>query len=182
MPSIIETTRQFWNILNMYPEFHSEDLKTRINTFILYASPNELFQMQKDLFDFATPFFLKDEQTAAILRGFASKRLGLAVGRSYRSTLVFKPDGFEVLWGIRRGYPVFEVRSREAYRDGILRRVDPVKLIISRRVRVRYLGLLARWALPYWHILVDSSLFKKLLAYQDDIEAWMDGELSQLGF
>jgi hypothetical protein len=166
----------------MYPEFHSQDLKARVEDFVLHTSSEELFYMQKGLFDFISPYLLKDERAATLLRGFYRKRLGLIIGKDYESTLLFNSDGIEVLWGARRGYPVFEVVSREAYRDAVLHNVDPVKLIMLRKVRVRHLGLLARWALPYWHVLIDSSLFEKLLSYQDDVEKWIAEELECLGW
>jgi hypothetical protein len=182
MPSIIETIRQFWNILNMYPEFHSQDLKARVEDFLLNASSDELFCMQKGLFEFLSEYLLKDERAAALMRGFYRKRIGITIGRDYESTILFTSGGFEVLWGTRGGYPVFEIISREAYRDAVLHKVDPVKLIMSRKVKVRHLGLLARWALPYWHILIDSSLFEMLLSYQDKVETWMDQELACRGW
>lgn len=166
----------------MYPEFHSQELEARVDYFILNASPDELFRMQKGLFDLIAPFLMEDERAAALMRAFDRKRLGLIIGNDYESTLLFKEGAFEVLWGTRRGYPVFEVTSREAYRDAILHRVDMVRLIMLRRIRVRHLGLLARWALPCWYILVDSSLFEKLLGYQDRVEKWIDEALSGLGY
>lgn len=182
MPSIIETIRQFWNILNMYPEFRSQEVKDRVDYFLLHAGAQDLFRMHKGLFDFLTPYLLDDKRTAALMCGFSGKRLGLSIGKEFHSTLLFKKDGFDVLWGIKPGCPGFAVVSREAYRDGVLHKVDPMKLIMLRKVRVKHLPLLARWALPYWHILVDLSLFQKLFSHQDEVEDWMNRELMQLGY
>ncbi|OFW56093.1 MAG: hypothetical protein A2W01_10145 [Candidatus Solincola sediminis] len=166
----------------MYPEFHSQELIERVDYFILNAEAQDLFHIHKSLFDFLTPYLLNDDRTAALLCGFSGKRLGLSVGRDFHSTLLFKKNGFDVLWGISRSCPVFEIVSREAYRDGVLHRVDPVKLIILRKVRVKHLPMLARWALPHWHLLVDLSFFQKLLSHQDEVESWMSSELTELGY
>ena len=87
-----------------------------------------------------------------------------------------------MIWGIKRGYPVFVVASREDYRDGILRRADPLKLVFTRRLKIKKLATLARWALPYWYIFVDDTLYVKFLGYQDDVEEWIAEELTRLGY
>ena len=182
MPSILDTTKQFWNILNMYPDIHSPELQERIDTFVIHADVNAFFQMQKGLFDFATPYFLEDERISTLMCGLDGRKIGLSIEREYRSTLIFRPEGFDMIWGIKRGYPVFIVVSREAYRDGILRRVDPLKLVLTRRLKIKKLATLARWALPYWHIFIDDTLYEKFLGYQDDVEEWIAHELTRLGY
>jgi hypothetical protein len=182
MPSILDTTKQFWNILNMYPEIHSPQLQERIDTFVLHADVNAFFQMQKGLFDFATPYFLDDERISVLMYGLDGKKIGLSIGREYESTLIFHPEGFDMIWGIKRGYPVLHVVSRQAYRDGILRRADPLKLVLTRKIKIRKLATLARWALPFWHIFIDDSLYEKFLGYQDEVEEWITAELTRLGY
>lgn len=166
----------------MYPEIHSPELSERVETFILHADVNALFEMQKGLFIFATPYFLDDQRFSTIIRGLDGKKLGLAIEREYESTLAFRVEGFEMSWGIGRGYPVLTVVSREAYRDGILRRVDPLKLIVTRKIKIKRLATLARWFFPYWHILIDDTLYEKFLEYQDDVEHWIADELIRLGY
>ena len=117
MPSILDTTKQFWNILNMYPDIHSPELQERIDTFVIHADVNAFFQMQKGLFDFATPYFMEDERISALMCGLDGKKIGLSIEREYQSTLIFRPEGFDMIWGIKRGYPVLIVVSREDYRD-----------------------------------------------------------------
>jgi len=182
MPSILDTTKQFWNILNMYPEIRSPQLIERMDAFILHADVNAFFKMQKGLFDFATPYFLEDERIRTIMRGLAGKRIGLSIEREYESTLIFGADGFDMVWGIRRGYPVLVVVSREAYRDGILRLEDPLRLVLTRKLKIKKLATLARWALPYWHIFIDDTLYEKFLGYQGDVEDWIAEELTRLGY
>lgn len=182
MPSLTEITRQFWNILNLYPELHSRELRERVDAFILGADEEELFEMQRSLFAFALPYFLEDERMSALMQGLEGKKIGLAIDRTYESTITFHPDDFEVEWGVKRGYPVLKVASREAYRDGILRLEDPLKLILTRRIRIKHLPTLARWALPFWHILIDDTFYAKFLGYQDDLEERIEEELTRLGY
>jgi hypothetical protein len=182
MPSATETIKQLWNILNFYPDFHDPEVAARTEKFILTASADQLFRLQRDLFDFAIPYFLKDERICCIMEDFDGRKVGLAIAGEYESTLIFRRDCFENIRGIGKGYPVFTVVSREAYRDGILKKVDPVKLVVARKIKVKNIHTLARWALPHWKILVDKTLFDKFLGYQDEVEEWIEGELTGFGF
>ncbi|MDY6794085.1 MAG: hypothetical protein SWK76_02205 [Actinomycetota bacterium] len=166
----------------MYPEIQSEELRDRVDTFILRADVNSLFDMQEGLFDFATPYFLADERISTIMRGLDGRRIGLAIGREYESTIIFGAEGFEMIWGITRGYPILQVLSREAYRDGILRLVDPLRLVVTRKVRIKRLTSLALMALPFWHILIDDTLYEKFLSYQVEVEQWILEELERQGY
>ncbi len=182
MANPLETVKQLWNILNFYPEFHDQKTADRTNRFIMEADAEELFRMQTDLFTFATPFFLEDGRIAGIMEDFDGRRVGLVIKGEYESTLTFRREGFEHSMGLRRGYPVFAVKSRKAYSDGVLRRVDPLQLVLSRQIRVSNLHILALWALPHVGILGDKDLFDKFLGYQDLVEEWMRGELDELGY
>ncbi len=182
MPNPLESVKQLWNILNFYPEFHDQKTADRTNRFIMESDAEGLFKMQKDLFTFATPYFLEDERIAGIMDDFDGRRVGLAIKHEYQSTITFHQDGFEHAVGLGRGYPVFTVSSRKAYSDGVLRRVDPLQLILSRRIKVSNVHVLALWALPHLGILGDKDLFDKFLGYQDLVEEWIQGELTELGF
>lgn len=182
MPSAAETIKQLWNILNFYPDIHDPEVARRTEKFILEASADDLFRLQRDLFNFAIPYFLEDQRISCIMEDFDGRRVGLAIAGEYESTLTFHRDGFENVRGICKGYPVFTVVSREVYRDGILKKVDPVKLVIARKIKVKNIHILARWALPHWKILIDKTLFDKFLGYQDEVEKWIDEELLEFGF
>lgn len=182
MPSTIETIKQLWNILNFYPDFHDPVVAARTEKFILTASTEDLFQLQKDLFDFAIPYFLEDQRLRCIMEDFNGRKVGLAIAGEYGSTIIFRRDGFETVHDIGKGYPVFTIVSRQAYRDGVLKKVDPIKLVIARKIKVKNIHILARWALPHWKVLIDKTLFDKFLGYQDEVEGWISGELEKFGF
>lgn len=182
MPNPLESVKQLWSILNFYPEFHDQKTADRTNRFIMESDAEGLYKMQCDLFTFATPYFLEDERIAGIMRDFDGRRVGLGIKRVYESTITFRHDGFEHGIGLGRGYPVFMVSSRKAYSDGVLRRVDPLQLILSRRIKVSNVHVLALWALPHLGILGDRDLFDKFLGYQDLVEDWIRDELTELGF
>lgn len=183
MPSLLEVIKQVWNVLNFYPDFHRTDVAARVDRFIMQAPPDLLFQVQRDLFSFATPYFLEDYRISRIMRDFDGREVGLVIQGVYESVLTFHADGFSHRLGRGRDCPVvFTVISREAYRDGVLKRVDPIKLVLTRKLRVRGKATLARWALPHWQVLLDQSLFEKFLGYQDEVEDWIDEELSRLGY
>lgn len=183
MPSPLEVIKQIWNVLNFYPDFHRADVAGRVDRFIMQAPPDLLFQVQKDLFAFATPYFLEDHRIARIMQDFDGREVGLVIEGVYRSTLTFHRDGFSHRLGLDSSCPVvFTIVSREAYRDGVLKRVDPIRLVLTRRLRVKGKATLARWALPHWQVLLDQSLFEKFLGYQDEVEDWIDGELARLGY
>ncbi len=183
MPHPLEVIKHMWNVLNFYPDFHRPEVAARTERFILEAPPELLFQVQKDLFAFATPYFLEDHRISRIMQDFDGREVGLVIEGVYRSTLTFHRDGFSHRMELRRDCPVvFTVVSREAYRDGVLKRVDPIKLVLTRKVRVRGKATLARWALPHWQVLLDRSLFDKFLGYQDEVEDWIDAELTKLGY
>jgi hypothetical protein len=183
LQSPLETIKQMWNVLNFYPDFHRKDVAARTERFILEAAPEQLFQVQKDLFAFATPYFLEDHRISRIMQDFDGREVGLVIEGAYESILTFHADGFSHRLGRGRECPVvFIIVSREAYRDGVLKRVDPIKLVLTRKLRVKGKATLARWALPHWQVLVDQSLFDKFLGYQDEVEDWIDVELRRLGY
>ncbi len=183
MPSPLETIKQIWKVLDFYPDFHRADVAERTGRFIMEAEPEKLFQVQRDLFEFATPYFLEDHRIARIMRDFDGRKVGLVIEGVYRSTLTFHRDGFSHRLGLDRDCQVvFTVVSREAYRDGVLKRVDPIKLVLTRKLRVKGKAILARWALPHWQVLLDQDLFEKFLGYQDEVEDWIDRELAKLGY
>jgi len=78
--------------------------------------------------------------------------------------------------------PVLSVSTRKAYVDALLRRKDPLKLVLSRKLTASHKLTLAKWGLPFIDVLLDASLIGKVLSHQPIVEAVISTTLMDLGY
>lgn len=177
-----DTALRFWEIVTLFPDISTPELQDRISRFILCASAAELFTMSRELFDFATPLLVEDERIRRMMGGLSGKRVGLVIEGEYYSVVTLSDRGFRVEMGQDERAPVISVVDREHYRDALLKRSDPMRLILERKIRVKGLVTLARWGLPYLRIFRDRDLYDKYLGYQPEIESRVSDILTSLGY
>jgi len=173
---------RFWELVNMFPKISTPELERRVDNFIMTAAPGQLFRMQQAIFEEATPYLLEDERVRCVMEDLSGKRIGLAITGEYASTVTLDCLCFQVARGITDGIPVISVVSRKDYADAILTRVDPVKMILSRRIRASHKLTLVRWGLPHLDMLREKGLFEKYLAYQPEVEAVLKENLTRMGY
>lgn len=173
---------RFWELVNMFPKISTPQLERRVENFMMTAAPGQLFRMQQALFNEATPYLLEDERVRKVMDDLCGKRIGLAITGEYESTVTLDNRCFTARRGITDGIPVISVVSRKDYVDAVLSRVDPVKMILSRRIRASHKLTLARWGLPHLDLLREKGLFEKYLSYQPEVEAVLVENLSMMGY
>jgi hypothetical protein len=173
---------RFWELVNLFPKISTPELEQRVDTFIMSAAPGQLFRMQQALFVEATPYLLEDDRVMRVMDDLQGKCIGLAISGEYESTVRLDCRCFQVTRGINDGIPVISVGSRKDYADAILTRVDPVKMILSRRIRASHKLTLLRWGLPHLDLLREKGLFEKYIAYQPEVEQVLEDYLTKLGY
>jgi len=169
---------RFWELVNLFPKISTPELERRVDNFIMNAAPGQLFKMQEALFEEATPYLLDDDRVRRVMDDLQGKCIGLAISGEYESTVRLDCRCFQVSRGINDGIPVISVVSRRDYADAILLRNDPVKMILSRRIRASHKLTLLRWGLPHIDLLREKGLFEKYLAYQPEVEQVLDDYLT----
>jgi len=173
---------RFWELVNLFPSISTPELEKRVEHFIMTATPGQLFRMQQLLFESATPFLLEDERVRCVMDDLCGKKIGLAITGEYESTVTLSNRCFHVARGNAEGIPVISIASRKDYVDAVLGRVDPVKMILSRRLRASRKLTLLKWGLPHLNLLRERGLFEKYLAYQPDVEAVLDEGMASMGY
>lgn len=171
-----------WTLVTMWPRIADPELEDRVGKFIVEGKPEDYFRMQQKIFDFVAPLLKKDWRFAKIMRELNGKKIGLEVTGNYSSTVSLNDMSFKIKVGLKKGIPVISVISREDYRDAILKRKDPVRLLLHRRIRIKGILTLIKWVLPYVSILRDRSLYERVLAYQPEFEELLDRELTDIGY
>lgn len=174
--------QRFWELVNLFPKISTPELENRVECFILNATPGQFFIMQQAIFEAATPYLLEDERVLSLLKSLSGKKLGLAIKGEYESTIGFRDLYFVIERGACDGIPVLSVESRRDYADAILGLKDPVKMVLSRRIRATRKFTLLRWALPNVDILRDKELLEKYLSYQPIVEQVLESTLEKLGY
>ena len=177
-----DTALRFWEIVTLFPDISTQELEERISRFIMLSSVEELFTMSRELFGFATPLLLEDERIRKMMAGLSGKRVALVIEGEYYSVVTLSDSGFRVELGQQKHAPVVSVVDREHYRDALLKRSDPMRLILERKIRVKGLVTLARWALPYINTIRQRSLYDKYLGHQAEIEERVSDILTSMGY
>ena len=175
--------RRYFEIVNLYPKIDDPALEMRIEEFTMSASPEELFRMQSTVFEAGRSFMAGDPGWETIIRHLEGKKVGLAIGKEYGSTVAVEGGEFELRIGIPdRDIPVFHVSSRKDYVDALLRRKDLLRMVLSGRLGASHKLTLARWGLSFFHLLTDDELFENLLARWVDAETILKETLDSMGF
>mgnify|MGYP005857918975 CR=1 FL=1 len=174
--------QRFWEIVTMVPKISSARLEERVENFIMHAAPQQLFEMQRAIFDEATPYLTQDPRIREVLKSLSGKKLGLAITGEYESTVTLNHLRFEISRGITEDIPVISVSSRRDYADGILKLQDPIKMVLTRKIRASHKLTLLRWALPHIELLKDKQLLEKYLSYQPEVERVLEENLTRMGF
>ncbi len=117
-----------------------------------------------------------------MMAGLSGKRIALVIEGEYYSVVTLSDRGFRVELGQDKHVPVISVVDREHYRDALLKRSDPMRLILERKIRVKGLVTLARWALPHIKTIRDRGLYDKYLGYQAEIEERVSDILTSMGY
>lgn len=177
-----EAALRFWEIVTLFPDISDPELQDRIDRFVMRASAEELLAMSRGLFDFAAPLLLEDERLRGMMAALSGKRVALVIEGEYHSVVTLSDRGFRVELGTDERAPAISVVDRRHYRDALLKRSDPVRLILERKIRVKGLATLARWGLPYLGLLRDRGLYDKYLGYQPEVEARVSDILASLGY
>ncbi len=177
-----EAALHFWEVVTMFPHISDPSLEERISDFIMNSSVEEMCEMSRRLFEFATPLLLEDERLREMMRDLSGRRVALNIEGVYYSVVTLSDAGFRVVLEKDGEVPAISVTSRSDYRDALLKRVDPMRLILERKIRIKGLVTLARWAWPYRKVIRDRSLYQKYLGYQGDIERKVAEILDSLGY
>jgi hypothetical protein len=177
-----DTALRFWEIVTLFPDISTPELEERISCFIMRSSVEELFTMSRELFGFATPLLVEDERIRGMMAGLSGKRIALVIEGEYYSVVTLSDRGFRVELGQEQHIPAISVADREHYRDALLKRTDPMRLILERKIKVKGLVTLARWAFPHIRTIRDRGLYDKYLGYQAEIEERVSEILSSLGY
>lgn len=163
--------RRYFEILNLYPKLDDPALRRRIEEFTMRASDEELFRMQSTVFESGRRFMTGDPGWESIIRHLEGKKVGLAIGEEYASTIALECGDFKLSMGIEdRSIPVLHVATRRDYVDALLRRKDLVRMVLTGRLGATHKLTLARWGLSFFNLLTDDELFEGLL------ERWVDAE------
>jgi hypothetical protein len=173
---------RFWELVNMFPKISTPELELRVENFIMNAAPGQYFMMQQAIFEEATPYLVEDEQVRLLMDELAGKKIGLSIPGEYESTVTLDQRCFQVRRGIVEDVPVISCMTRRDYADALLLKVDPIKMILGRRIRASRKFTLLRWVLPHIELLRDRSLFDKYLSYQSDIEQVIEENLTKMGY
>ena len=173
---------RLWDLVNLYPRISDEELEKRLSDFIVNATEEELFAMSKELFDFATSLIVEDEDLRGLMASMEGRCLALIIEGSYQSVVTFRCDGFELELRRDDELPALIASSREVYRDAALKRKDPTRLIMERKIKARKLPKMVRWTLPHLKVLRNRALYDRYLSRQDEIEAKIEETLTGLGY
>jgi hypothetical protein len=174
--------QRFWELVSMFPRITDPELEARIEHFTMNATADQYFRMQEALFGEATHYLLEDPRVQYAMEDIRGKQIGLAVEGEYESTVTLDRSGFKIERGIKENVPVISVASRRDYADAILRRKDPIKMIITRRIKASHKLRLLRWAFPHIDVLKEKGLFEKYYSYQPELEAVLDRTMSEMGY
>lgn len=175
--------RRYWEIVNLYPKISDPELAARIEEFTLNATPEQLFGMQKAVIEAGTDFMVKDPLWKTVLEHMDGRKIGLAIGREYQTTVSLENCGFTIEMGIAdRNIPVLSVASRKDYADALLRRKDIVRMLMTGRLKATHKLTLARWGLSFLHLLNDESLFEEILSHQTGAEKAIAEKLNAMKY
>lgn len=177
-----ETVLRLWDLVNLYPKVSDAELEKRLSDFIIKATEEELFVMSRELFDYAASMIMEDEDLRELMASMHGKRLALIINGCYYSVVTFKRDGFELELKRDDEPPALIASGREVYRDAVLRRRDPSRLILERKIKARRLPRMLRWALPHLKVLRNRALYDRYLSRQREIEAKIEEVLAGLGY
>jgi len=175
--------QRYFELINLYPKISSPDLEKRIENFTLTASADELYTVQETFFREGAPYLLEDSRMRKVMEVLDGKSIGLAIGKEYQTTVHLENMSFSLERGIKdKKMPVLSVSTRKAYVDALLRRKDPLKLVLSRKLTASHKLTLAKWGLPFIDVLLDASLIGKVLSHQPIVEAVISTTLMDLGY
>jgi len=174
--------QRFWEIVSLFPKISDSHLEARVERFILNATPEEYYRMQKVLFTESVPYLLEDDRVRRVMEELSGKSIGLSVKGVYDSTVTLEGKQFKIERGIRGDIPVISVITRRDYADAILKKKDPIRMIISRKIRATHKLTLLKWALPHLDLFREKGLFEKYLSYQPEVEKLLDENLADMGY
>ena len=174
--------QRFWELVSMFPKISDPGLEARLERFTLNATPDQYFRMQQTLLNAGTPVPVTDLRIRSAMEDLEGKQIGLAVDGEYESTVTLDAFCFKVERGIKENIPVISVASRRDYADAILRRKDPIKMILTRRIKATHKLRLLRWALPHLDLLREKGLVENYLSYQTDVETVLGETLAEMGY
>lgn len=174
--------QRFWELVSLFPKISTPELEARVERFILYGTPDEYYRMQEVLFTESVPYLLEDERVRRVMEDLSGKKIGLSVKGIYDSTVTLDGKQFKIERGIRGDIPVISVMTRRDYADAILKKKDPIRMIISRKIRATHKITLLKWALPHLDLLRERGLFEKYLSYQPEVERLLDENLAEMGY
>jgi hypothetical protein len=175
--------QRYFELINLYPKISSPDLEKRIEHFTLTASTDEMYTVQETFFREGAPYLLEDSRMRRVMEILDGKSIGLAIGKEYQTTVRLQNMVFSIERGIKdKKNPVFSVSTRKDYVDALLRRKDPLKLVLSRKLTASHKITLAKWGLPFIDVLLDTSMIGKVLNHQPIVESVISDTLLNLGY
>jgi len=175
--------RRYWQILNLYPKISDPRLAERIENFTLNATPEQLFRVQKMVFEKGTSYMVTEPRFREILERMDGEKVGLAIGDEYRTTISLEEFQFKLEMGIDdESIPVLSVASRRDYVDALLRRKDIIRMLVTRKLRATRKRTLVRWGLSFFDLLKDDSLFEDLASHQSVAEKAIAESLGDMDF
>jgi hypothetical protein len=175
--------RRYWQILNLYPRISDPKLAERIENFTINATPEQLFRVQKMVFEKGTSYMVTEPRFREILERMDGEKVGLAIGDEYRTTISLEDLQFKLEMGIDdESIPVLSVASRRDYVDALLRRKDIIRMLVTRKLRATRKRTLVRWGLSFFDLLKDDSLFEDLASHQSVAEKAIAESMGEMDF
>jgi hypothetical protein len=162
---------RYFEIVNMYPKITDAALAEKIEQFTMTAPADQLLRMQRMVIAEGAGFMAEDPRWREVLTHLDGIRIGMAIGDEYRTTVCLDGCGFAVEMGIDdASIPVLSVASREDYVDALLRRKDPVWMVVRGKLKASHKVKLAHWGLTIIEHLKDDELFEDLVSHQSSAE------------
>jgi len=174
--------QRFWELVSLFPRITDPVVEARVEDFILKGTPGQYYIMQKAIFEEAAKYLVEDEKVMKVMRDLRGRKIGLAVMGEYESTITLDDLCLKVEMGIRDNIPVISVMTRRDYADAILRKKDPIKMLLGRKIRASHKLTLLRWVLPHLELFREKGLVEKYLSYQPELEQLLEENLRLMGY
>lgn len=165
----------------MYPKITDPVLAEKIEEFTMNAPAENLLRMQRMVIAEGAGFMADDPRWREVLAHLDGIRIGMAIGKEYRTTVSLDDCRFTVDMGIcDRSIPVLSVASRKDYVDALLRRKDLLRMVVGGKLKASHKVKLARWGLMIIEHLKDDELFEDLVSHQSSAEEKIMGAIREM--
>jgi hypothetical protein len=175
--------RRYWEIVNLYPRIDDPELARRIEEFTMKATPEQMLTVQRAIFEAAKKYMSADPAWSKVMDHLDGKKVGLAIGEEYRTTVSLYDSEFHIEMGIEdESIPVLSVASRKDYVDALLRRKDIVRMLVTGRLKASHKWTLVRWGVAFHDLVKEDEFFTDLLSRKHVAQDAISEELARMDF